>query len=406
MEGKKKRIKLGTVLAIIAISGSVLASGCGRKSEGKSESIGVTQEAATDTNEDSKEKTEDNLEENPGGTLDLTTEIWFDCLNGDEMPADGSKEIEMPEYPGVVFRAYEDRVEAVSDEETICLYEGKKLWNVFFCDLNEDGRRELCSAISADTEVTDKRIVMFDYANKKSYELENAGVYDYSLRADLPSRNLVLEKYPYAEEILLSIGFLFFGEDRLVMMSEMPQNYPMNGTWYPIVDSFRTIEYEVMRDFETVDAAADVVVIGRFVEDAWTVDESPEDYCVNRFQVSEVLKGELTQDEINIRQNYYFDEQQRFVARADMTPMEKDSEWIYFLCYDEKSSAYYAVGNQAGRFPYADLDVEKLKKGSYSMNELGVIDINNFFVYDAYTDEIYGNYNIYREAIERYGIDL
>lgn len=49
---------------------------------------------------------------------------WFDCLNGDEMVWDGVKEYHLEEFSGVTFRWRPEQLEAVTDEETIPLYNG------------------------------------------------------------------------------------------------------------------------------------------------------------------------------------------------------------------------------------------------------------------------------------------
>lgn len=57
---------------------------------------------------------------------------WFDCLNGDEMVWDGTKEYNLYEFPGVTFRWDYGHLEAVTEEKTVTLYTGMPIWSVYF----------------------------------------------------------------------------------------------------------------------------------------------------------------------------------------------------------------------------------------------------------------------------------
>ena len=118
---------------------------------------------------------------------------WFDCLHGDEMIWDGIREINLDEYPGVTFRWHAEKLEAVTDKETVTLFPGMPIWSVYFCDLNGDGKREICSSVSIGSGIVDTRIVVADYANARLYELsDRPGGYDYSL--NYSSGHLLAEK--------------------------------------------------------------------------------------------------------------------------------------------------------------------------------------------------------------------
>ena len=71
------------------------------------------------------------------------TEVWMDHdWTAPFEERNSAAEIEPPEYPGVTFRWTPGTVSAVKDGETIELFSGMPIWNVFLCDLNGDGLRE------------------------------------------------------------------------------------------------------------------------------------------------------------------------------------------------------------------------------------------------------------------------
>ena len=97
-------------------------------------------------------------------------EKWFDYLEKPEITNwDGRLEIDLPEYPGVTFRWYPEKMEAVTENEITPLYTGMPIWNTYFCDLTGDGLPELCSTITFGSGIIDSRVIVYDYANGASY---------------------------------------------------------------------------------------------------------------------------------------------------------------------------------------------------------------------------------------------
>lgn len=138
---------------------------------------------------------------------------WFDSLNGDEMVWDGIREYAPDEFPGVTFRWSYGHLEAVTEEETVTLYTGMPIWSVYFCDLTDDGKPELCSTISYGSGMIDDRILIYDYAGGVGRELSDRGNYDYVL--NMQEGSLVAEKRAYLQEELIESGELVFLNDAI-----------------------------------------------------------------------------------------------------------------------------------------------------------------------------------------------
>jgi len=115
------------------------------------------------------------------------------------------QEMEMKDFPGVTIRWSPMGVEAVEDGETILLYSGYPVWSVAFTDLNDDGKQEICSTVSFGFGMIDDRIMVYDYAAGKCYELSDRGTYDYVLRV-AGGRTEALRRRYGAENSMWEIG--------------------------------------------------------------------------------------------------------------------------------------------------------------------------------------------------------
>lgn len=126
-------------------------------------------------------------------------EKWFDFYNGDDVLWDEVRETSLPEFPGVTFRCSPAALEAVMGDETVTLYDGMPIMSVYFCDLNSDGLRELCSTVSVGSGIIDERIYVADYANNAVHELSDRGRCNY--RFSLKDGRPWAEKYPYGSGV-------------------------------------------------------------------------------------------------------------------------------------------------------------------------------------------------------------
>ena len=199
-----------------------------------------------------------------------TVTKWFDCLHGDEMVWDGRREINFDEFPGVTFRWYSEKLEAVTEKETITLYTGMPIWSVYFCDLNGDGKPEVCSSISLGSGIIDNRIIVADYANKAVYELSDRGHYDYILTCQ--NGQLLAEKRAYMQDEVLEAGPLVLrsvigADSTAIPMLMIGQSESQNDT-----DIF-TVGGVDGPESVTVNIRTDVCELYlEVLEDLWNVD--------------------------------------------------------------------------------------------------------------------------------------
>ena len=144
------------------------------------------------------------------GTDGTVTE-WFDYLETpDEMVWDGRLEINLPEFPGVTFRWYPEKMEAVTEEGIVPLFHGMPIWNTYFCDLTGDRIPDLCSTYTFGSGIIDSRIIIYDYANGASHELSDRGYFDFTLRFNEADGYLYVDKTKYNTDELVETGRLVF----------------------------------------------------------------------------------------------------------------------------------------------------------------------------------------------------
>lgn len=87
-------------------------------------------------------------------------------------------EFTMDEFPGVTFKC-DGQILTASGSK---LYSGMPITDLYLIDLNGDGKRELCSTVCIGSGIVDERIMAYDYANGKLYELAYRGAYDYRIK--------------------------------------------------------------------------------------------------------------------------------------------------------------------------------------------------------------------------------
>lgn len=96
-----------------------------------------------------------------------------------------SKEFTLDEFPDAEFTYSYGSLRAVENEIKYSMFGGNSMDSLYLADLNGDGKREFCGSVKYDSEtgITDERIFVYDFANKKLYELCDIGSYDYHIES-------------------------------------------------------------------------------------------------------------------------------------------------------------------------------------------------------------------------------
>lgn len=166
--------------------------------------------------------------------------------------------------------------------------------------------------------------------------------------------------------------------------------------------AYACVDYlNVFNDFEALENASDLVVVGEFIGDSKVCWDTFTNYdnltssCL--MKITKVLSGDAKVGQlINVLQNEGVLENE-FVTGSQLTPMQKGDEWVFCLVYSEAHAAccdgYYCLGDGdiEGRFPTKNADSnQKMCFSDYP--ELGVYDRANF------------NERFYSELVEKYGV--
>lgn len=155
------------------------------------------------------------------GLWDYRAQSWVDFSSG-EMPWDASLTLEVPEFPDVVFTWTPDAVTARTGTKETVLFSGMPVWNVFLCDLTQDGRPEFCATVSFGSGMVDNHIVVYDYSANATYTLWDRGAYDYGLTLEDGWLQVTMSVYggeTVASGQLIMITDTSTGERRLSMAS-------------------------------------------------------------------------------------------------------------------------------------------------------------------------------------------
>lgn len=154
---------------------------------------------------------------------------WYDTDSGD--PTDNS--ITLNEFPGVVFHSSFGSISAETDEGTTVLYYGMPVIDVYFCDLNGDGKPELCSNILFGSGMIDEHFIIYDYVNGTQFEKSDRSIYDYKIY--LNDISLMVNKYKVlntisgspAEPALIDNGQVIYkdGEYQIIWNNDNSVNW-------------------------------------------------------------------------------------------------------------------------------------------------------------------------------------
>ena len=137
------------------------------------------------------------------------------------------------------------------------------------------------------------------------------------------------------------------------------------------------------------DFSADLVVIGEFIGDtqAKLRKQYSEHFgkdvvffadAFNELKIIEVLDGKAdVGDILPIVQRYGIDEERKmFMSFDGMTPMHKGDRWIYFLKFDEYTSAYESLGLSDGRYPLPNKETVRATENFKAERNMESLDVS------------------------------
>ncbi len=150
---------------------------------------------------------------------------WFDYFQNPGSYQESKIEITQEAFPDVTFRYAEYQIIASKGKEETVLIQGMPIWNAYFTDLTGDGLPDICAMLSIGSGMIDNRIIIYDYANGVSYELEDRGNHDYTL--SLQDGRLVVTKYIYNSSTIVKTGYLDYVDETvtIVPMEEYVEAY-------------------------------------------------------------------------------------------------------------------------------------------------------------------------------------
>ena len=123
--------------------------------------------------------------------------------------------VTLEEYPGMEFRAEGNSVYVIKDgkDEILTKYPAK---NAFFCDLDGDGKREICTTCLLGSGIVDSRVVVYVLSDGSTLELSDRGKFDYTLA--MRDGKLIVMKRAYDETSSVGAdGLLVLRDGRLEM---------------------------------------------------------------------------------------------------------------------------------------------------------------------------------------------
>jgi len=139
--------------------------------------------------------------------------MWVDFT--DPGMSNASNTAELDSFPGVEFSATQYEVTATDDKGAITLFTGMPILNVYMADLNGDNLPEICATVLIGSGIGDRRILVYDYANKKTYELSDRMIYDYGL--SLENGQLKVTQTDYIGGAIRSVGSMAITSDGLAV---------------------------------------------------------------------------------------------------------------------------------------------------------------------------------------------
>ncbi len=160
---------------------------------------------------------------------------WLNYYLDERMPWGRSLDLKLPEYPDTVFAWTSYEVKAIDSKGEKILFSGMPIWNIYLADLTGDSLPELCATVSFGSGIVDTRVVVYDYANDKLYELSDRGYFDYALT--LEDGRLIATKSEYNGAPLTAGDLEIFGDELIIadITKQQPQEITMPEDSYELI---------------------------------------------------------------------------------------------------------------------------------------------------------------------------
>ncbi|MDR3314017.1 MAG: hypothetical protein LBS96_06125 [Oscillospiraceae bacterium] len=124
-----------------------------------------------------------------------------ELLTYNEDTWDSTVTLAIPEFAGVTFECTSEKLTANGED----LIWGMPIFNVYLADLNGDTVPEICATVSVGSGISDVRVAVYDYFNKKAYNLSDRMTFDYHLSIEdgelIVTQTPSYMQQPYTDEI-------------------------------------------------------------------------------------------------------------------------------------------------------------------------------------------------------------
>jgi beta-lactamase regulating signal transducer with metallopeptidase domain len=137
-----------------------------------------------------------------------------------ELTLVGGQDVTLAEFPGVTFTWSDGTFRDSGTRGTFIGGIGEYSQSIYLADLTGDGTPEFCSTVQFGSGIVDSRIIVYDYAAGRQYQLSDRGLYDYGL--SLRDGHLTATQYEYApppgDGAAIASGALILAEGALTIV--------------------------------------------------------------------------------------------------------------------------------------------------------------------------------------------
>jgi hypothetical protein len=146
----------------------------------------------------------------------VTPRLWVDYESyEDDLFWSAEETLTTDEFPDVVFKWDAGKLTATDEGGAVTtLITGMPVWSVYLADINGDKLPEFCATVSYGSGIVDTRVAVYDYQNRRLYELADRTFYDYKLATDGEGR-LIVNQYAYNGGAVIASGYPYIADGKL-----------------------------------------------------------------------------------------------------------------------------------------------------------------------------------------------